>query len=341
MHMQRLVLPGVLLLTTVLGAAEFPVDPGSTLTIDGVLSVQLAGTVIGDWDEETNPDGTQTRPGLWGGSGNQPIDLEMTFNQPLSLNGGIDGSMRFELGEVPETCTLDDVSWTVDTSGSSGAVSVTLLYETFRSINPDSLYPGGIPIELPLGETQITEARFEQELPGGGTAFENPEDPGVYNVSVTAPGTLFLTLDTLGTPTPLVLPLTLLLEGTYDNSTGGASLHLTSLLQSEDQSDLPDTPIPTIPFELPTIIPAGDFAGVLLDLTPQTATWSLTLAIDVWGHAETQNAPGDVNGDGVVDTNDILAILSAWGQCKACPEDLNGDGMVGVDDILLVIAHWS
>jgi hypothetical protein len=51
--------------------------------------------------------------------------------------------------------------------------------------------------------------------------------------------------------------------------------------------------------------------------------------------------PGDADGDGVVNTNDILAILSAWGQCKGCPEDLNVDGLVGVDDILLVIAHWG
>ena len=50
---------------------------------------------------------------------------------------------------------------------------------------------------------------------------------------------------------------------------------------------------------------------------------------------------GDVNGDGVVDTNDILAILSAWGQCKACPEDLNGDGIVDTADLLQVLQNFG
>ena len=103
----------------------------------------------------------------------------------------------------------------------------------------------------------------------------------------------------------------------------------------------PDTPLLPLPFELPTIVPPGDFAGVVLNLTPATAAWSATLMVDISGQAEATAVPGDADGDGVVNTNDILAILSAWGQCKGCPEDLNTDGLVGVDDILLVIAHWG
>ena len=30
---------------------------------------------------------------------------------------------------------------------------------------------------------------------------------------------------------------------------------------------------------------------------------------------DTDDADADVNGDGIVDTNDILAVLSAWGPC--------------------------
>jgi hypothetical protein len=51
--------------------------------------------------------------------------------------------------------------------------------------------------------------------------------------------------------------------------------------------------------------------------------------------------PADVNGDGVVNFGDILAILGVWGPCPGCPEDVNGDGVVNFADILLVIANWT
>ena len=50
---------------------------------------------------------------------------------------------------------------------------------------------------------------------------------------------------------------------------------------------------------------------------------------------------GDVNGDGVVDIDDVFAILAAWGPCDACPEDVNDDGVVDIDDLFEVLANWS
>jgi hypothetical protein len=49
---------------------------------------------------------------------------------------------------------------------------------------------------------------------------------------------------------------------------------------------------------------------------------------------------GDVDGNGVVNTADILAVIGAWGYCDTCMEDLDGDGIVGVSDVLLVIGSW-
>ncbi|MDP7005059.1 MAG: S8 family serine peptidase [Phycisphaerales bacterium] len=51
--------------------------------------------------------------------------------------------------------------------------------------------------------------------------------------------------------------------------------------------------------------------------------------------------PGDVNGDGIVNVTDILAIMDAWGSCISCPEDLNGDGLVDVVDLLEVVGNWG
>jgi hypothetical protein len=53
----------------------------------------------------------------------------------------------------------------------------------------------------------------------------------------------------------------------------------------------------------------------------------------------------DVTGDGVVDVDDLIAVILAWGPCPAppaaCPADTNTDGVVDVDDLIAVILNWD
>ncbi|UCD74847.1 MAG: M28 family peptidase [Phycisphaerales bacterium] len=49
----------------------------------------------------------------------------------------------------------------------------------------------------------------------------------------------------------------------------------------------------------------------------------------------------DVNGDDVVDINDLFQLLGAWGSCGGCPEDLDGDGVVDIDDVFEVLGQWG
>ena len=55
--------------------------------------------------------------------------------------------------------------------------------------------------------------------------------------------------------------------------------------------------------------------------------------------------PGDLNGDGMVDVLDLLAVLSAWGPCPdpptACPGDINHDDAVDVLDMLALLKAWG
>ena len=51
--------------------------------------------------------------------------------------------------------------------------------------------------------------------------------------------------------------------------------------------------------------------------------------------------PGDVNGDGEVNTGDIVAVIDSMGDCpespQRCPADVNYDGYVGIDDLAKIM----
>lgn len=53
--------------------------------------------------------------------------------------------------------------------------------------------------------------------------------------------------------------------------------------------------------------------------------------------------PGDLNGDGIVNSADLGLLIAAWGPCGkgACPADLNDDGAVNSADLGLLIADWG
>ncbi len=49
-----------------------------------------------------------------------------------------------------------------------------------------------------------------------------------------------------------------------------------------------------------------------------------------------------MNGEGVVDVLDLLAVLAAWGQTgPGLPEDVNQDEVVDVLDLLIVLGDWG
>jgi hypothetical protein len=87
----------------------------------------------------------------------------------------------------------------------------------------------------------------------------------------------------------------------------------------------------------------NSFGNVLADPTgtqtmPQIAG-SLTLTVS--GHN-----PGDLNGDGVVNIDDLVLVTSHWGQTSSSPNwdvraDANGDGVVNIDDLTEVTSNWG
>lgn len=50
---------------------------------------------------------------------------------------------------------------------------------------------------------------------------------------------------------------------------------------------------------------------------------------------------GDINGDGVVNAEDLALLLGNWGPCPGCPADLTGDGVVGPVDLAILLGNWG
>ena len=52
---------------------------------------------------------------------------------------------------------------------------------------------------------------------------------------------------------------------------------------------------------------------------------------------------GDVNNDGRIDADDLLAVIHAWGACLPgpCHADIHRDGQVAMDDLLIVITTMN
>ena len=91
-------------------------------------------------------------------------------------------------------------------------------------------------------------------------------------------------------------------------------------------------------------LPVGSTAGQAVTATATNAqgdTSEFSACFTITGGT----VVGDITGDGVVNVNDLLALIQAWGACQAppatCPADLNGDGMVSVVDLLMVINNWT
>lgn len=88
----------------------------------------------------------------------------------------------------------------------------------------------------------------------------------------------------------------------------------------------PDLPLPVPPASFPVDYIDGpvEGGGAVIEVVAKSA---------------------DLNGDGVVNVPDLLALLGAWGPCDEkrddCPADLDGDGEVGTADLLILLANWG
>ena len=75
---------------------------------------------------------------------------------------------------------------------------------------------------------------------------------------------------------------------------------------------------------------ATDGAEIEADLPPQNDR-----------EEEQPQCPGDLDGNGTIDSTDLALLLSSYGRCYKCDADLTGDGSVDQDDIDMLMASWG
>lgn len=250
---------------------EFLFDPSASgLNASLALSAATGGTLIGNYDPTNNPSGTRTKPGLFGPFGsteNVAVPAALTLGVGGQPNSSTSGSFRLTADTATNTAWLDVLLANLLNSGPlTTSATITIEYDSFRTRNPTSVYPGGIPIELPLGEAQVTSMTLTQQ--GGPVAgILTPIDRSDYQFAFLVPAVLSVTATFMGTP--LTVPDTVVaMPFAGELAVNGDTAQIISVqpFQFSNTSN-PGTTLPQFAMDVPTIVPPGNTASLLFDLT--------------------------------------------------------------------------
>lgn len=315
-------------------------DASSVIHADAGISLPLVGSWIGDFDAATNPTGTQTRPGLFGGSGNVAIPFSSVVNPAVVADGAIPtGGFGLRYDDVTGVMTVEGFS--LDLFGKDAAdlvTNLTLTYSSFRTFSPNSLYIGvnGLTIPLPVGE--LSKIVAAQTGPAGGIAV--PQGDGTSTFSIVVPCEFTLQASAVGQSFDQAIPAAFVLAGRIEPKGGGVLI--TTTVSFEQSTEIP-AGLPALesqPLGLPTILPAGSTANLLV--TGEFGAGSASIAFDgtLVATGTPTAVPGDMNADGAVDGSDIGALLRVWGQAHPVA-DFTGDGTVDGRDLAYMLAHWT
>jgi hypothetical protein len=324
------------------GAAESrwncTVAPASTYTQQTNIQIPLAGTWIGNYVAVTNETGTRTIPGFFGGSGNTAIPFSSTVKPKVSITN-TQPTGTFQFGFNPTTGTVDVSSLLVDTlAGQVGTISTSMLltYSTFRTVQPTSTFIGLTNVDVPVDSGSLTAATAAQS--GAAIGVATPNADGTWAFAVTVPVTISVAGTALGQPFTNSAPAAMALTGTF--SIVGNAISLTSQGTINETVPVPaGPPLVSAPFDLPTIIPAGQVARLLISGTFADGSSTTVGSSSLVMNGVPVPIIGDINGDGVVNGFDLGLLLSGWGQPG--PTDLNNDGTTNGFDLGVLLTNWS
>ncbi|MFM7050969.1 MAG: hypothetical protein ACKOYN_02385 [Planctomycetota bacterium] len=306
------------------------------------LSAPFAGTLKGNYNAKTNPTGTLTLPGFFGGSGNNPIPYTASFVLAGDIDTQPTGSLR--LGVDSEGLQIRVGNLAFDLLGGEDGVLATTLninYQTFRTQNPSSLFPGGVTIPIPLGNATISEFTATQVGPPVFGALTPQKTGSGFTFNVAVPVEFVIVADALGqpvsdgTPVPAVLPLT----GTIVEVAGGVAITLDIQQSAAQTTPIEADPFTDIALALPTVFPTGGTANLLLSGDVTSVTVANTLDANIVANGTVVIRTGDLNADGSVNVQDVTIMFANWG--TAGLGDLDGNGRVEAPDLAILCTNWG
>ncbi|MBM4111521.1 MAG: hypothetical protein FJ254_09235, partial [Phycisphaerae bacterium] len=277
---------------------ECTIDGTSVINADAGISLPLVGSWIGNFDAATNPTGTQTRPGLFGGSGNVAIPFSSVVNPAVVADGAVPtGGFGLRYDDLTGVMSVDGFS--LDLFGADAAdlvARLTLTYPTFRTFSPNSFYVGvnGLTIPLPLGE--LSKIVAEQTGPAGGVAV--PQGDGTSTFAFVIPCDFTIQASAMGQSIDQVIPAAFVLSGRLEPKSGGVLLTTTVALEETTEIPAGLPPLKSQPVGLPTILPPGSTANLLVTGKFGAGTASIAVDGSLVATGTPVSVPGDMNGDG-------------------------------------------
>lgn len=312
--------------------------PASTYSQQTNIALPLVGNWIGNYDAVTNPTGTRTIPGFIGGSGNNPIAFSSTVKPKATIsNTRPSGTFRFGFDQV--TGAVDVANLSLDLlGGQPGTISTSMLltYSTFRTVQPTSTFIGLTNVEVPVDSGSLSGATALQSAVAIGAATANAD--GTWNFAVTVPVNVTVSGTALAQPFSSTSPAAIALAGTI--AIDGSVISITSQGSVNDSASIPaPPPLVNAPFDLPTVLPPGSVARLLINGTFSNGTSTTTASSTLVMTGTPAPILGDLNLDGRVNGADLGLMLSGWGQPGNT--DLNLDGTTNGADLGLQLSNWT
>ena len=259
------------------------VAPPSGISGNLAISARTQGTLVGNYNPDTNPNGTRTKPGLFGSFGpteNVPVEVRIGAAIGGNINRQSGGTFRATVNGSNNTITFENLSLNFLANGPAVLpVSITLAGQSFRTRNPNSTYI--LPsqgITLPIGTVNLSQ--FTAVQTGVGAGVLTPTGVDTYDFTAGVLVDLTLAADLLGNPLAQTIPFVLPLQGQV--VVQGNSAVITSLRPLNfSQSFNPNLDLPPFEFGLPTILPPGSTANLIFDLTLEEIGFEVDLDINL------------------------------------------------------------
>ncbi len=260
------------------------------------------GTLKGNWDLTTNPGGTRTKPGLFGPFGpedNDPVPLALGAGLGDAINTKASGAFDLTIDTQAGTLQMQGFGSNLLASGSAGLTAeLSFQFDTFRAKSPDSLYIGGFPLNVPIGQAQFTKLQATQLGQGLGTLTS--AGGNLYDFSLAMALELSGEVEFLGNPLAIpAVPLPVLLSGQIALDGTKATLAGSQLLEFANTTPIGQA-LPEFAFALPTILPPGGEANLLLNLMLDEIASELSLQFNLSATGQAVPAPGVAALVGVV-----------------------------------------